>query len=249
MWRQEGMLKRLLFDCSGDIATVAVFEGEELRSEWSVTGRKNHAAVLLPAISDCLKDANIDFAEIREIYVCSGPGSFTGVKVGLSTALGLTQPTSKKLCLFPYPALILAKALSYYPRLLDGVSNDFRENSEGGRILLTMDAGRGEKYCTSIHVEDPTEELPSGRAHFVLSGADLDVSRRYRVETGLLRADRIGKSFEYPDLPVRLFFDLPPEIRALFLSDRMEPLYFRRSQAEEALEMHDLSGENAGGVR
>lgn len=205
----------LVFDCSGDIASIAVFRDEELLAELSVSGRKNHAAILLPSIDRCLKDADMEFSELDEIYVCSGPGSFTGVKVGLATALGLVAPTRKKLFVFPYAALILSKALMIYPRLLDGISEDFKDHAEEGIIALGMDAGRGELYSTLLEV----------------SAEGVSVSG-----TRLTKASDESKALIFPDLSARLLFEMPEIYRKMFLSENLEALYFRKSQAEEALE-------------
>ncbi|MDO4753672.1 MAG: tRNA (adenosine(37)-N6)-threonylcarbamoyltransferase complex dimerization subunit type 1 TsaB [Bacillota bacterium] len=209
-------MKRLVFDCSGDIASVAVFHQEELLAELSVTGKKNHASILLPTIDDCLKEADLCFADIDEVYVCSGPGSFTGVKVGLATALGLVAPTRKKLFVFPYAALILSKALMIYPRLLDGVSSDFTEHSENGVVALGMDAGRGEMYCTLV---EPNED-----------GVSV-------IGSKLMKKDEISAPFVFEHLPARLLMEMPERYRSLFVSEELEPLYFRKSQAEESLDM------------
>lgn len=211
----EGILKRLVFDCSSDVASIAVFCGEELLSELSVSGRKNHAAILLPSIDRCLKEAEIRFSDLDEVYVCSGPGSFTGVKVGLATALGLTAPTRMKVFAFSYAALILSKALMIYPRLLDGISEDYLEHSEGGTVYLSMDAGRGELYSTLLEVSDEGVRLAGTR---------------------LEKAEEVSKPLMFPDLSARLLFEMPEKYRRLFLSEELEALYFRKSQAEEALE-------------
>lgn len=160
----------------------------------------------------------MDFAELDEVYVCSGPGSFTGVKVGLATALGLVAPTRKKMFVFPYAALILSKALMIYPRLLDGVSEDFKDHEEDGVIALGVDAGRGEVYSTLLEVsQDGAGVRPVG--------------------TKLEKAEeKDGKTLIFPDLPARLLFEMPEKYRKLFLSEDPEALYFRKSQAEEALE-------------
>lgn len=212
-------MKRLLFDCSGEVATVAVFDGCELCSEISVGGSRKHAAILLPAIDRCLNEAGYSFSDVDEVYVCSGPGSFTGVKVGLATAMGLVQPTEKSLYVFPYAALILGRALTLHPRLLDGVSADYRDHSVNGEIHLCQDAGRGETYRTVLRLQEEGWEIAEARL----------------VKPEEMPADGdADRAISYPDLAVRELFALPESVLSLFLSREIEPLYFRKSQAEEA---------------
>lgn len=262
-------MKRLIFDCSGDIASIAVLDGEEVLSELSVTGKKNHAAILLPSIDSCLKEAELSFADVDEVYVCSGPGSFTGVKVGLSTALGLVQPTRKRLFVFPYAALILSRALAIYPRLLDEYSSDFADNAADGKIVLAMDAGRGEKYCTELTVSPDavcfSDSSPSSAftpssaltqssdfasaarsigssyegAESAAASVAADEFRVTITASRLVRDVDMPKHFEFRDLPVRYLFEMPEMYRRLFLSEDLKPLYFRKSQAEESMEQRE----------
>ncbi len=211
-------MKRLIFDCSTDIASVAVFDGEKLLAEKSETGRRNHAAILMPCIDDCLNKAGITLKEVDEVYACSGPGSFTGARVGLATALGLCRPVGKKLYVFPYMALVMANELK--ARGLD----------KEKKLCLLIDAGRGECYTTLFDTAE-NKMLDSE-----LLKKDEVEERKKVSETGDGEYSDIVYSGLAKELHAKLFFELPRDIRQAFITESTDPLYFRKSQAEESAE-------------
>ncbi len=258
-------MKKLVFDCSTDIATVAVLDKEQVLSEKSETGRRNHAAILMPAIDECLKEAGLAFRDIDEVYACSGPGSFTGARVGLATALGLCRPLGKPLYIFPYPALVLAEELrengsDYLKKLAEGAFSDGEHIDSFGFLL---DAGRRETYCMYF---DLVENKVAGSELFKAGELEGLLEKQEEVlSNGLVlcrlpwcelgRTDRVvgmenvgsAKSEEEfiknviysnirKELHAKAFFTLSPDLQKAFLTMEAEPLYFRKSQAEESLE-------------
>lgn len=68
---------------------VALLNEEKLISEYTLNVRMTHTARLMPALDRILKDSSIDKGEIDGIAISIGPGSFTGLRIGLATAKGL----------------------------------------------------------------------------------------------------------------------------------------------------------------
>lgn len=79
----------LAFDTSTKTASVALLKEETLLIEHFINTGKNHGETLLPAIENILAVAGVGIAEIELLAVTVGPGSFTGLRVGASTAKGL----------------------------------------------------------------------------------------------------------------------------------------------------------------
>lgn len=93
---------------------------------------RGHAEVLMGIIGDVLSKASITYKDLSRIGVTIGPGSFTGVRVGMSVARGLGM--SLKI-----PVLGVST--------LDACEAQARELGYEGLLLSLLDAKRGELYC------------------------------------------------------------------------------------------------------
>ncbi len=119
----------LAFDTAALTASVAVWRDGRILAELSSTNRLNHSVRILPMIDEALSLAETSLSEIDGFAISAGPGSFTGVRIGISTLKGLTFGT-RKLCA-PVSTL---EALAFNEIGFDGV------------ICAVMDAKRGEFY-------------------------------------------------------------------------------------------------------
>lgn len=198
---------RLILDSSSEIATVAVLEDSRILAERELGGMRNHAAILLPAIVACMEEAKVTLRDLDEILCCVGPGSFTGVRVGIATALGIAQPHGIPVRGFSYTALLLAYALE----------QEAKKGLEPGsrQFTLAMDAGRGEKYLWYVDLDRLQE------AHAELQKGEPVFQGVYVEKTGLHS---------------KLLFSpaLPADFREQLILEDPKPIYFRLSQAEEA---------------
>lgn len=82
-------MTELAIDTASDIAGVAVTEGPELLAERTWYAHQSHSRDLLPTIDELLRRAGRSKAELMAVFVCIGPGSYAGLRVGLSTAKAL----------------------------------------------------------------------------------------------------------------------------------------------------------------
>lgn len=73
------------------VAGIAVMQDDRLLSERFINNRKTHSGHLLPMIKEAVMEAGIKINDIDAIAVSSGPGSFTGLRIGMSTAKSLAQ--------------------------------------------------------------------------------------------------------------------------------------------------------------
>lgn len=88
-------MKVLAIDTSTNAATCAIMDDEKLVGEFTINDKITHSQKLLPMISQLLKSANIDIKEIDIFAAANGPGSFTGLRIGVATINGLAQATNK----------------------------------------------------------------------------------------------------------------------------------------------------------
>ncbi len=79
-------------DTSSTAASVALLNEEQLLGEVVVNSTQTHSQKLMPIIDQLLKNCGVTVKDIDLIGIASGPGSFTGVRIGISTAKGLAHP-------------------------------------------------------------------------------------------------------------------------------------------------------------
>lgn len=82
-------MKIIALDSSGLVASVAIVEDDVLLAEYNVQYKKTHSQTLLPMLDELKKMIDLDLNEIDAIVIAKGPGSFTGLRIGSSTAKGL----------------------------------------------------------------------------------------------------------------------------------------------------------------
>lgn len=89
-------MKILGVDSSATAASAAVYcDGKILSQNYSNTGL-THSQTLLPMIENTLYTAGISVKDIDLLAVSNGPGSFTGVRIGVAAVKGIAQPLDKK---------------------------------------------------------------------------------------------------------------------------------------------------------
>lgn len=113
----------LSMDTATPCSTVALTSGTRAEggiiASLSFTGRVSHSRRLFTAIDYLLREAEVDWPSIAGIAVSLGPGSFTGLRIGMATAKGLVAATGKPLLGVSTLDSLAAKCLS--PRLICSV--------------------------------------------------------------------------------------------------------------------------------
>lgn len=127
----------LAADTSLPILSVALVNDGALIGAVALEGRGSRNEKLLPAIDWLLSENAVDRHSIDLFAVTRGPGSFTGVRIGLATMQGLALALGRPVC-----------AMSTHEAAAFG---------EAGRIAVVDDAGRGESYVS--HFDDGQETL------------------------------------------------------------------------------------------
>ena len=83
-------------DTSGKNASVAVWNDGNLRAQYYVQTRMTHSQVILPLCQKMLEDLGIGVKDIDRFAVAAGPGSYTGLRIGISAVKALSFGLSKK---------------------------------------------------------------------------------------------------------------------------------------------------------
>ena len=84
-------MKILVIDTSGPVCGVAVMDESTVYSEYTAQNHNTHSVNLMPMVEETLRSAGTALGELDAIAAVTGPGSFTGVRIGVATAKGLAH--------------------------------------------------------------------------------------------------------------------------------------------------------------
>ena len=174
----------LAADTSLPILSVALVNDGSLVGATAMEGKGSRNEKLLPAIDWLLSESAVDRRGIDLFAVTRGPGSFTGVRIGLATMQGLAMAIGRPVC-----------AMSTHEAIAHG---------ETGRVGVVDDAGRGELYVSVFN--DGIEEIaphlghePEGRVIRVNDFLQRD-NVALRCARRALEIERSGRGEHYRDV-------------------------------------------------
>lgn len=170
-------------ESSASSASAAIVKDGKLLSEvFSDTGL-THSQTLLPMIESCIKNAEISINDIDRISVANGPGSFTGVRIGISTVKGIAFTEN-----IPCTEVSTLESMAYNVSVFDGVIcsvMDARcnqvytalfENTDGCKVnRLTDDA--------AISIDELGEKLKNSEKKIILVGDGAELCYNRLVST------------------------------------------------------------------
>ncbi|WP_217587750.1 tRNA (adenosine(37)-N6)-threonylcarbamoyltransferase complex dimerization subunit type 1 TsaB [Lentibacillus saliphilus] len=119
-------MKILAMDTSNKALSVAIVDEGEIIAELTTNIAKNHSVRLMPAVEQIMKEANLQPSELDKIAVAKGPGSYTGVRIGLATAKSMAWALN-----IPVVGISSLQATVYQGRFFDGVVSPFFDARRG----------------------------------------------------------------------------------------------------------------------
>ena len=123
----------LAIDTATRFAGLALFDGERILSEASWLSNNNHSVELMPALVRMLERQGLGAQDLAAVGVAIGPGSFTGLRIGLSVAKGLAQAQNLPILAVP---------------TLDIVA--FQHSEQRRPVWAVIQAGRG-RLCAALY--------------------------------------------------------------------------------------------------
>ena len=91
-------MRILAFESSAKAASVALLEDDTLLAEQYANNGKTQSAILMPMAEQMLRDCGLTAGDLSLIAVARGPGSFTGVRIGVAAAKGMAWAAEKEVC-------------------------------------------------------------------------------------------------------------------------------------------------------
>ncbi len=109
-------MKILSLDSSSESASIAILEEDKLLGEMTFNYKKQHSVILMPMIDTLLHNLSMNIDDIDGFVVSKGPGSFTGLRIGMATIKGLSLGTDK-----PFIGVSSLDALAYNLFEIEGI--------------------------------------------------------------------------------------------------------------------------------
>ncbi|MEA4870850.1 MAG: tRNA (adenosine(37)-N6)-threonylcarbamoyltransferase complex dimerization subunit type 1 TsaB [Christensenella sp.] len=193
----------LSLDTTAAVATAAVFRDGALIAEWDADAGKKHAETALPMIEQLLEENGLQISQVDYFAVDIGPGSFTGVRIGVSLVNALAFATGKRIV--PVDALCtLAASAKEHERpvcaLIDARNgNAYAALYQAGREIVAPCAAEISAFVSGL----PENTVYVGDTHAAT------VSHPRAKEVGLIALQRLDGA-----------------------QAEVEPIYLRASQAE-----------------
>ena len=228
-------MKILAIDTSAKTATAALTDGRRLLSLYTQNVGLTHSETMLPMVEALLRDAKTDVDEI-DMFACSvGPGSFTGVRIGVSLVKGLAFGKNK-ICVGISTLESLARNIEV----------------EGAVIVPVMDARRERLYSAVFKYENgkylrltdddanPVDKIAEeiskygGDIYFVGDGYDI-IGKAVEIKNKTPEALRLPSGYSAALAALDKYESATAEERKNFTDALLSPDYLRPSQAERIL--------------
>ena len=222
----------LAFDSTAKAASCAVLDGEKCLALYTIDNGLTQSELLLPMAENMLRSLKMSFSDVDLFAAAVGPGSFTGVRIGVSLIKGLAFGTDT-----PCVGVSTIEALAENLSPLDGI------------LVPCMDARRAQVYSATflssggeikrltddraIALSSLAEELREYKdTPIYLSGDGYEVAKKALAQYGIITKDTppllITENAHSVGLVAKKMYE-----RREFTSDReIAPTYLRLPQAE-----------------
>ena len=221
----------MAFDSTAKSASVAVLDGERVLANYSIDNGLTQSELLLPMAEDALRSLKLSFSDVG-LYACSsGPGSFTGVRIGVSLIKGLAFGKSVP-CVGVSTLSALAENLCGIRGVIVPVMDARREQVY--TAIFTSDGGALTRECEdkAISITELAQELKNRTEPIYLVGDGYAVVKR--------AFDKLGVKTE--NTPELLLLENAASVGKAALREYLNggagtdlsvaPIYLRMPQAE-----------------
>jgi tRNA threonylcarbamoyladenosine biosynthesis protein TsaB len=172
-------LRILAFDTSTPRGSVALLEGKEVCAEIRLQSAQTHSTLLLSSIQFLLDRLNWTLSDVRLVATSIGPGSFTGIRIGIATALGISQSLS-----IPFAGVSRLDALAHQAAGLEG------------HIGVVLNAHRKQLFYAEYVKEKGRIRQSQKSALWEISDLERRLANRHLYVVGELEALTMGERRE-----------------------------------------------------
>lgn len=167
-------MKILAIDSSATAASAAIWEDDILRGEFFIHTKLTHSQTLMPMVEALLQSTCIPLSQIDRFAVAAGPGSFTGIRIGVAAVKGMAMAQNKRCA--PVSTL---EAMACQLDIVDGVVcavMDARCN-QVYNALFAMENGSVSRLTEdrALSIEELSEQLSNMKKSVFLVGDGADL--------------------------------------------------------------------------
>ena len=235
-------MKLLALDSSSIVATAALIDEDKIIGEMIVNHKKNHSQKLMPLIQQLLDEVEVKIEDVDAYGVCIGPGSFTGIRIGLSTAKALAQVGDK-----PIVGIStlegLAFNLPYSKGLLCPILDAQREQIYTGLYKWKGNQMICIEKDQAVFVDEWVEELGKGAENICLIGDGIPkYASKFKEKLGervfiAPTTSRMPRAASIANLALqKILKGEASDYKSVI------PHYIRKSQAEQNLDYKSIRG-------
>lgn len=221
----------LALDTTTFAGSVALLENTKLLAEVDIDSAKTYSERLLPAVDFILNTNGLSLKDMDGFALAAGPGSFTGIRIGLSTVKSFSYASGK-----PIAPVSTLKALAWKLRHPQSHLLCPLLDAKKGEIFAALFESKGGKFKEIVPQGSYLPDrffslLPSHRIVFFI-GNGVDAYRDKIFEYFKDKARFPSRSPFVAFEVGRLGYELLKEGKGLSFQE-VKPFYFRKSQAEE----------------
>jgi tRNA threonylcarbamoyl adenosine modification protein YeaZ len=224
-------MKILGIDTSSMATSVAVLEDNKLICEYTINTKKTHSQKLMPMIENMLNISDININEVDVIAVCDGPGSFTGLRIGMATAKAIAHVN--KLPIVGINSVeILAGNMNLCDKNICSILDAQRTKVYMGQYKFENNELIEIKNVDVIEIDELIEELSNSNKEWILVGEAV-----YKYEDKLRLVENIhipaaSHNVSKASSLCSLAMNKYNKNIGVYDCYNINPIYIRKSQAE-----------------
>ncbi|KKK36258.1 hypothetical protein WQ57_20385 [Mesobacillus campisalis] len=198
-------MKILSIDTSNYVLGIGLVDDTQVMGEYISNLKKNHSVRVMPAIQTLMKECGIKPADLDKIVVAKGPGSYTGVRIGVTIAKTLSWTLNKPIAGVSSLEVLAASSGRYFNGYLSPLFDARRGQIYTGLYQFSNGSIAAVYEDQLVMAADWVERLRELDAPILFSGNDLPLHRKV-IQEALGDQAIMAEITEYNPRPAELAF-------------------------------------------
>jgi tRNA threonylcarbamoyladenosine biosynthesis protein TsaB len=209
-------VKTLSVDTALGACSVAILDDESVLAHRMTVMERGHAEALAPMVEAAMQEASLAFTDLDRLAVTTGPGTFTGQRVGLAFMRGLRIALNKPLVGVTTLSVMAHQAMAQSGRTIGVALHDARRNE----VYLEI-VGAVEQAPSVLQFEEAVERVATLAQRIVLAGTAAERAQAMLPAAALSRVAqpdalwvaRLAQQMEAPTQPPKPLYLRPPDAK------------------------------------